>query len=284
MKVQSADGSQIGYDVRGEGPAVILVNGALGDRELDRKFKMLSGLTGALSSRFAVVNYDRRGRGESSEAGPFAVEREVEDIAALIDAVGGRAALVGFSSGGALALRAAAAGVGVQRAAVYEPPFMVERTDKIPAEDYAARMDELLAAGDGAGAVRHFMRGAIGLPAPLVAMMRLMPAWKGMVANAHTLPYDWAALGDHNMHGEPLRAAEFSSVEVPVLVAYGAKSPSRLQSGSRALAEVLPAGRACRLEGVGHRVKAEVLAPPLGEFLAERAPIRRGESPSRALA
>ncbi len=267
--VISRDGTKIAYDRYGEGPPVILVNGALGDRKLDRKFKLGNVLAGLLSPRLTVINYDRRGRGDSDEAGPFAVEREVEDIAALIDTVGGTAYLWGFSSGAALALRAAGAGIGVERLSVYEAPFMVDRNDKLPAADYAQRLDELIAAGDRGGAVREFTRRAMGVPAPIVAFMRLMPMWELLEANAHTLPYDWAALGAHNMKGDPLRPAEWASVSVRTLVTYGAKSPSNLQKGSRALAEVLPNAELRALQGMNHNLKVKVLAPVLAEFFAQ---------------
>jgi pimeloyl-ACP methyl ester carboxylesterase len=266
-KVTSADGTTIAYDRSGDGPVVILVNGALGDRRLDRRVKLMSGLARLLSRNFTLINYDRRGRGDSDEAGPFSVEREIEDIAALTAANGGTAALFGFSSGGALALRAAGAGIGVERVAVYEAPFMVDRTDKRPPADYGRRLDELVAAGDRSGAVKHFMRNAMGMPAPAVAVMRLMPMWKDMTATAHTLPYDWAALGEHNMRGEPLRRSEWASITMPALVVYGGKSPSNLQKGSRALADVLPNARLEVLEGISHRLKVEVLAPVLAGFL-----------------
>lgn len=265
--VTSADGTRIAYDRYGDGPVVILVNGALGDRKLDRRVKLMTGLAEQLSPDYAVINYDRRGRGDSDEAGPFAVQREIEDIAALITAAGGSASLFGFSSGGALALRAAGAGIGAERVAVYEAPFMVDPADKRPAPDYGPRLDDLLAHGDRGGAVKHFMRNAMGIPAGIVAAMRLMPMWKDMEATAHTLPYDWAALGEHNMNGDPLRPAEWASVTVPALVVYGAKSPSNLQKGSRALAEVLPHAELRVLEGMGHRLKVKVLAPVLYEFL-----------------
>ena len=268
--VTSRDGTTIAYEQSGDGPVLILVNGALGDRKLDRRFKLMSGLAQPLSASHTVINYDRRGRGDSKEAGPFAVEREIEDIAALIAATGGHAALFGFSSGGALALRAAGAGIGVDRVAVYEAPFMVDRSDKRPPADYGRRLDELIAAGDRSGAVTHFNRNAMGMPAMLVAVMRLMPMWKDMTANAHTLAYDWAALGEHNMQGNALRPAEWASVTMPALVVYGAKSPTNLQKGSRALADVLPNAQLRVLDGMGHRLKVDVLAPVLAEFLAER--------------
>ena len=284
LTVTSRDGTTIAYEQSGSGPAVILVNGALGDRKLDRRFKLMTGLAELLSANYMVINYDRRGRGDSDEAGPFAVEHEIEDIAALIAAVGGSASLFGFSSGGALALRAAGAGIGVERVAVYEAPFMVDRSDKRPPADYGRRLDQLIAAGDRSGAVKHFNRNAMGIPAPVVAVMRLMPMWKDMTANAHTLAYDWAALGEHNMQGDPLRSAEWASVTVPALVVYGAKSPTNLQNGSRALAAVLPDARLRALDGMGHRLKVDVLAPVLGEFLAERnsSPEQGGSTPTSA--
>jgi pimeloyl-ACP methyl ester carboxylesterase len=211
--------------------------------------------------------YDRRGRGDSTEVKPFALEREIEDVAALIEAEGGLASLWGWSSGGALALRAAGAGIGVVRLSVYEVPFIVEPA-KRPTPDYGERLDELLAADDRSGAVKHFMRNAIGIPAPFVALMQLMPTWRRMNAVAHTLRYDWAALGANSMYGAPLRAEEWASVTVPTLVVSGAKSPAELRKGSRALAEVLPNAELRELEGVSHNVDMKMLAPVLAQFLA----------------
>jgi pimeloyl-ACP methyl ester carboxylesterase len=168
---------------------------------------------------------------------PYALEREIEDIQALIEAEGGAASLWGWFS-------------------VYEVPFMVTPDAKRPTPDYGERLDELVAAGDRNGAVKHFMRNSVGIPAPIVALMRLTPMWKGLRATAHTLPYDWAALGEHTMYGAPLSAEERSSVTVPTLVAYGAKSPAVLREGSRALAAVLPNAELRELEGVSHNVRA----------------------------
>jgi pimeloyl-ACP methyl ester carboxylesterase len=262
--VTSRDGTRIAYDRHGSGPTVILVAGALGYR----KFSKMDELAKLLAERFTVINYDRRGRGDSTEVKPFALEREIEDIAVLIEAEGGSASLWGWSSGGALALRAAAAGIGVERVSVYEVPFMVTPEAKRPTRDYGERLDELVAAGDRDGAVKHFMRNAIGIPAPFVALMRLMPMWKGMKATAHTLPYDWAALGEHTMYGAPLDPSEWAPVTAPALVVYGANSPAVLQEGSRALAEVLPNAELRKLEGVSHNVKMDVLAPVLADFFA----------------
>jgi pimeloyl-ACP methyl ester carboxylesterase len=277
--VTSKDGSRIAYDRFGSGPPVILVGGALGYR----RFNKMEQLARLLAESCTVVNYDRRGRGDSTEAGPFAVEREIEDIEALIEAEGGSASLWGWSSGGALALRAAGAGLGVERVSVYEVPFMVTPGAKRPTRDYGERLDQLVAAGERSGAVKHFMRNAIGIPAPFVALMPLMPMWKGIKATAHTLPYDWTALGEHTMYGAALDAREWASVTVPAQVVHGAKSPAVLQEGSRALAEVLPNATLRELEGVSHNVKMNVLAPVLaGFFTGESEDVRAAEPRSAA--
>jgi pimeloyl-ACP methyl ester carboxylesterase len=270
--VRSTDGSRIAYDRYGEGPVVILVSGALGYR----KFKKMEELARLLSERCTVINYDRRGRGDSTEVKPFSLEREIEDIQALIETEGGSASLWGWSSGGALALRAAGAGIGVERLSVYEVPFMVTPGAERPTPDYGERLEELVAAGDRNGAVRHFMRNAMGIPAPLVALMRLTPMWKGLKATAHTLPYDWAALGKHTMYGAPLEPEEWASVTMPTLVVYGVKSPAVLKEGSRALAEVLPNAELRELEGIGHNIKMDVLAPVLAEFFAGETRLEAG--------
>jgi pimeloyl-ACP methyl ester carboxylesterase len=265
--VTSKDGSRIAYDRYGSGPAVILVGGALGYR----KFKKLEELAKLLAEHCTVINYDRRGRGDSTEVKPYALEREIEDLAAIIEAEGRSVSLWGWSSGGALALRAAAAGIGVERVSVYEVPFMVTPDAKRPTPDYGERLGQLVAAADRSGAVKHFMRNAIGIPAPLVALMRLMPMWKGLKATAHTLPYDWAALGEHTMYGAPLNPEEWASVTAPTLVAYGAKSPAVLQEGSRALAGLLPNAELRELKGLSHNVKMTVLAPVIADYFTSPA-------------
>lgn len=263
--VTSNDGTRIAYDRYGAGPAVILVGGAL----TQRKFKKMRKIAEALSDRFTVINYDRRGRGDSGNVEPFALEREIEDIAALIEAVGGRASLWGWSSGGALALRAAGAGIGVERVVAYEAPFMVDPESKVPTAGYTERLEELLAADDRAGLVTHFMRNGIGVPAPFVALMRLMPMWKDLESTAHTLPYDWAAMGAHNMCHKPLDPAEWASVTPPTLIAYGSKSPSNLKYGSQAIAEALPNAELRELEGQTHNISIDALVPLLTEFFSE---------------
>ena len=263
--VTSADGSTIAYDRSGEGPVVILVGGALSYR----KFSKMEEIAAALAEHCTVINYDRRGRGDSTENGTYALEREIEDLAAIIDAEGGRASLWGWSSGGALALRAAAAGIGVERVSVYEVPFMVQPGLSRPTRDYGERIDELLAAGDRNGLVKHFMRNAVGIPAPFVALMRVSPMWKDLRSTAHTLGHDWAALGAHTMYGAPLDPQEWADVTMPALVIYGGKSQEPLREGSKALGAVLPNAELHEIPGARHNIKTSVVVPLIAKFFVE---------------
>jgi pimeloyl-ACP methyl ester carboxylesterase len=262
--VTSADGTRIAYDRHGEGPAVILVTGAMGYR----KFKKFEQIATALSEHCTLINYDRRGRGDSGEAGPVSVQHEIDDIAALIDAVGGRASLWGWSSGGAVALRAAAADIGVEKLVVYETPFKTDPDAKYPADDYGERLDQIVTGGNPMRAAKHFMRNGIGMPGPLVAVMTLTPMFRTFAANGLTLTFDYAALGDHNMHGRPLRADEWASVTCPTLVVYGGRTYPVLEHASKALAEVLPNATLLELPGQSHNVSPSAIVPVLARFVA----------------
>lgn len=261
--VVSKDGTRIGYDVTGEGPALILVDGALCYRE--------SGPNGALAtelaSEFTVYTYDRRGRGESTDTAPYDVQREVEDLAALIEAAGGSASVYGISSGAALALEAARVGLPIEKLALYEAPFVVDHSRKLAGADYAERMDRLVAEGKRGDAVKQFMREGVGLPGVMVAMMRLMPAWKTMTGIAHTLPYDTALTVD-KQRGEALPADDWAGLDLPTLVIAGSKSPAWMQNGMRALAEAVPGASHHTLPGQTHIVKAPALAPVLRDFFS----------------
>ncbi len=261
-RVTSADGTRIAYDRYGQGPAVILVNGALGYR----KFKTMEQIAAGLAEHCTVINYDRRGRGDSGPAGPASVEREVEDLAALIGAVGGRATLWGYSSGSAVALRAAAAGLPVKKLVLYEAPFKTDPTAKFPRDDYAAQLERLIAADDRMGAAKLFLRN-VGMPGPVVSVMALVPMFKRFGANGHTLMFDYLALGDENMHGSPLRAEEWASVTCPTLVVYGSKTYASLKHASRSLADVLPNATLYELPGQKHAVKPAAITPVIAEFV-----------------
>ncbi|MFH9606668.1 alpha/beta fold hydrolase [Streptomyces sp. NPDC017448] len=251
--VVSADGTEIAYERSGSGPAVVLVASALADRSDTVKLAAL------LAEHFTVVNYDRRGRGASGDADAYAVDREIEDIAVLVDRLGGSASLFGSSSGAVLALRAVAAGVKVDRLALYEPPFVVAKGDAGPPPDLAEQVGALLAQGRDGEAVKYFMTKVQGMPGIAVSFMKLMPKiWKNLVGLARTLPYDIAVMGD-TQRGRPLDEGEWKGVDVPTLVLTGGKSPAAFQRAAGALAGILPKADHRTLPGLNHG--AVVMAP-----------------------
>ncbi len=261
----SKDGTPIAYDRVGEGPPVILVAGALGVRS----HPMFARLAALLAPRFSVIDYDRRGRGDSGDAAPYAVEREIEDIEALIDEVGGSAFLYGISSGAALALEAAnALPTKVRELALYEPPFIVDDSRPPLPKDYVPRLSQLVAEGRRGEAVALFMR-VVGVPEEVISQMRAMPMWPGMEQLAHTLAYDGTIMGD-TMSGKPLPPNRWTAVTMPALVMVGGASEAFLHSGARALAGILPNAELRTVEGQTHEVAAEALAPVLVAFFDGR--------------
>lgn len=190
-KILSSDGVAIAYDRVGQGPPLILVGGAFSYRA----FPGLVELAELLSQHFTVINYDRRGRGDSGDTTPYAVEREVDDLDALIRHVGGAASVWGLSSGAVLALRAAAHGLAINRLALYEPPFVVGDSRRPPA-DHQAQLTRLVAAGRRSAAAKYFMRRVSGVPAVFMVGLPFLPLWSRFKAVAHTLPYDAAVMGD----------------------------------------------------------------------------------------
>ncbi|MEV7092450.1 alpha/beta hydrolase [Amycolatopsis sp. NPDC051045] len=256
----SADGTKIAYTRAGSGPALVLVDGAMCYRGSSPN----DALAKELAPHFTVYTYDRRGRGESADTGPYAVGREVEDLAALVKEAGGEAFLFGISSGAALALEAVNQGLPVPKLAVYEPPFVVDDTrPRVPA-DYAARLDEALEEGKRGKAVKMFMTEGVGLSGATVAMMRIMPFWAKLKRVAHTIPYDTAMVIEHQS-GRPLPAA-WPEVKVPALTIDGGRSPDWMRNGVASLAKVLPSAEYRTLPDQTHIVKAPALAPVLTEF------------------
>ncbi|WP_410616090.1 alpha/beta fold hydrolase [Amycolatopsis sp. lyj-109] len=255
----SADGTRIAYTRAGSGPALVLVDGALCYRGSSPN----DALAKELATHFTVYTYDRRGRGESGDAGPYEVRREVEDLAAVVKEAGGEAFLFGISSGVALALEAAPR-LAVRKLALYEPPFIVDGTRRRVPEDYVARLDQALKEGKRGKAVKMFMTEGVGLGGVMVAMMRIMPFWPKLKRVAHTIPYDTAMVIDHQA-GEPLPAA-WPEVKIPALVIDGGRSPDWMRNGVASLAKVLPSAEYRTLPGQTHIVKAAALAPVLKEF------------------
>lgn len=253
-KTISADGTSIAYQIHGEGPVVILVSGAMSTGGT------VAPLAVALSDGFRVVVYDRRGRGESGDRQPYAVEREVEDLAALIEAVGGEAALYGTSSGGALVLHAAASGLAVRQVAVYEVPFAVYEGGAKERAEYTERLTEALAQGRRGDAVELFLR-LTGMAEQMIQGARQSPMWPGMETIAPSLAYDDAVMGDGLVPRDRL-----ASIGVPVLAVAGSASPAWMREAARAVAETVPGGSYRSLEGQTHMVEPDVLAPVLAEF------------------
>jgi len=258
--VRSADGTEIAFERRGAGPPLVLVGGALNDR------RSPATLASRLAARFTVVTYDRRGRGDSGDAAPYAVEREVEDLEALVDAAaGGSAFAFGHSSGAVLVLRAAERTSALTRLALYEPPFILDGSRPPVPDDYVRHLDELVATGRRGDAVAYFLETGVELPAAMVARMREAPFWSGAEALAHTLPYDGRIMGEH-LSGRPFPPDAWSAVAAPALVMDGGDSPPWQRSAARALADALPNAKRVTLEGQTHEVADEALTPELERF------------------
>jgi pimeloyl-ACP methyl ester carboxylesterase len=218
----------------------------------------MGALADALAGDFAVFTYDRRGRGESSDTQPYAVEREVEDLAAVIKEAGGSAFVHGFSSGAVLALHAAANGLAITKATLLEPPIELNG-EPAGATDLPRELRELVAAGRRGDAVEHFNK-AIGVPEEMVAGMRAQPFWPKLESIAHTLAYDLEITGS-------FPAQRVRDVRIPVLVVDSAKSDVRLHTWAEELARALPNAEHRRLQGDWHGVAAKDLAPVLRRFL-----------------
>ena len=256
-KVTSKDGTKIAYNPLGTGQPLILVDGAL----CSRAFGPMPGLAPRLADHFTVYLYDRRGRNESGDTQPYSVQREVEDLAALIAAAGGSACVYGISSGAGLALEAAASGLNIHKLVVYEPPYVVDPKDRRPPADSPAQVNALIAAGRRGDAVEFFMTQMVGMPAEAVAPMRGSPVWPALEAVAHTVAYDASVMGEWSFP-----AARLSAIRVPTLAAYGGASPDMMRKSIEAIARTLPNARSTVLPGQTHEVAAEAIAPVLIEF------------------
>jgi pimeloyl-ACP methyl ester carboxylesterase len=257
-KVTSKDGTAIVFDKAGQGQPVVVVGGILGDRSQQ------APLAALLSEHFIVFNYDRRGHGESGFTPPYAVEREIEDLDAIIDAAGGEAYVYGTSGCGVLALYAAAAGLApkIKKLAIWEPPFIVDDSRPPVPQDYAAQLATLLAAGRRGDMVELFMTQAVGMPVEFVAGMRQAPWWPAQEAMAHTLIYNAEIMGSFSLPKERV-----ASVTVPTLVIDGGTTPW-LSHTAQAVADALPNGQRRTLQGQPHNVAPEAIAPVLREFFA----------------
>jgi pimeloyl-ACP methyl ester carboxylesterase len=256
-KVISNDGTEIAYDKRGAGSAVVLVDGAL----CYRSFGPMPHLAELLAPHFAVYNYDRRGRGDSGDTQPYNLAREIEDIEALINEAGGSAFVFGTSSGACVALEAALRlGNKIKKLAMYEPPYNSEQVVQQAWKEYRKDLAELLTANRRGDAAALFMK-SVGTPDDQIDGMRQAPIWPMFEAVAPTLAYDAAALGDDR--STPTKRA--SKVATPSLVMNGTVIPFMLDT-AQTLANAMPQAQHRTLEGQSHDVNLEVLAPVLVEF------------------
>jgi pimeloyl-ACP methyl ester carboxylesterase len=252
--VTSSDGTTIAYDRLGDGPPVVLVCGGSTDRMAN------TGLAAELAGHHTVYNFDRRGRGDSGDTPPYAIEREIEDIKAVIEAAGGSANLYGTSSGAALAMHAAAGGAPVIRLAMWEPPYNVNGRPDLP-DDTASIYRELVSSGRRGDAAEYFMAKVVGMPPEFVAGARQAPWWAQQEAIAHTLAYDATVMGDYTL---PTDIAK--SVPVPTLIIVGGASFGFMQETANALATLIPNAQVATIEGQQHNVDPTALAPVLTRF------------------
>ncbi|MFC4010864.1 alpha/beta fold hydrolase [Nonomuraea purpurea] len=257
--VFSADGTTIAYEQQGSGPAVVLVGGAFMTRGDS------AALASLLTERFTVITYDRRGRGDSGDNAVYDVQREVEDLNALIERAGGEAMVFGMSSGAVLALEATARGSAVTRLALYEPPFVTDASRPPLPADYVDHLEALVEQEAYGDAVAYFMTAAVGMPAEAVEGMRQAPFWTGMEAIARTLPYDGRVMGA-GMSGRPLPADRWQSVKVPVLVGSGDAGAPHMLTGARELAALADNFALHIFPGQEHNIDPGILAPVLTGF------------------
>ncbi|MDN4646409.1 alpha/beta fold hydrolase [Arthrobacter sp. PsM3] len=247
----SADGTKIAFERTGEGPALIIIGGALNSR------RSADMLVARLAPHFTVYAYDRRGRGESSDTLPYSPGREVEDLKALIAAAGDSAYAYGHSSGAILTLEAAAAGAAISKLAVYEPPYLTGHASEEPWENFRDRVQAALNEGDREGAVELFIRHT---GSDFDEGIKTMPWWPALLSVAHTLPYDLTLTSDGTV---PER---LSNIQVPALGIYGGASPSWAGTAINAVAAAVPGMKKVQLEGQNHGVSDKAVAPVLIEF------------------
>ena len=261
-EVRSKDGTAIAFERLGDGQPVIVVGGATCDRAMTRQ------LAERLAQHFTVINYDRRGRDDSGDTVPYAVEREIEDLGALIAKAGGTASVYGHSSGAGLVLHAAAHGLPIAKLVLHEPPYVPDGDDERRiSREYAENLRTILAEGRRGDAVELFMT-TVGMTQEMVDQMRHDPTWAGLEAIAPTIAYDSEVMGDSS-RGGTVPVNLIGRVTPPTLVLCGGASPAWLIDIGRQIADVLPNGQHSVLEGQEHVVAPELLVPVVAEFFAD---------------
>jgi pimeloyl-ACP methyl ester carboxylesterase len=252
--VVSHDGTTIAFDRSGDGPPVVIVGAGPTDRSANAPVAEL------LAARFTVVNYDRRARGDSGDTPPFSVDREYEDLAAVIDAAGGQAMLYGTSGGAVIALEAAARGLAVTKLGLWEPIYFLDDEARRPPVDYHDQVAAVVAAGRPGEAVELFFTQAVGMPDEFVAQLRQAPMWPAMARLGQAVVYDAQVMGDFRVPVERL-----AKVDVPTLVVDGG-TIAWISRTADAVAGIVPGAKRRTLPGQPHNVDAAAIAPVLTEF------------------
>jgi pimeloyl-ACP methyl ester carboxylesterase len=253
----STDGTRIAFSREGSGPTIVLVDGAMCYRE----FGPAKPFTDELKGDFTVVSYDRRGRGESGDSSTYDVKLEIDDLTAVLDAVGGTPSVLGFSSGAGLAYRTAASGARIAKLAGYEAPWVGVRGGR----DYVADLDRLNEQGRGDKMVDYFMTKMIGAPFFMPIMFRFMGEnWKKLKAVGHTIRYDARVMGGDF----EVPTAELAKITVPTLVVWGSKAAKEMVAGNQKVADTIPGAAHRILDGQTHNVAPAALGPVLKEFFA----------------
>jgi pimeloyl-ACP methyl ester carboxylesterase len=261
MKYETAtskDGTKIAYDKIGHGPVVILVLGALNSRKSGAKLAKL------LAPNFTVISYDRRGRGNSTDTAPYTPQREVEDVAAIIDGIGEPAYLYGHSSGAAIVLESAIRlRKKIKRLAIYEAPYSIDKDAIKASKEYDKQLKKVLASGRKGDAVALFVRN-VGVSEKQIQAMKRMPMWKGLEALAPTLAYDSAVLGE----GHSLPTSRLKRITTPTLIMHGGKGAPSMRDAAEAISKAVPKAQLRTLAGQTHGVSPKVMAPILVEFFS----------------
>ncbi len=252
---KSKDGTTIAFQRSGTGPPLVLVVGAFCTRTTT------VDLTPLLAPNFTVFEYDRRGRGDSDDKTPYAVDREIEDLRAVITEAGGQTYVYGHSSGAALAVQAAAAGVPMTKLVAYEPPYATTEDDRRSGTAMLASIRQAVTDGrTGDAAIMHL--SGSGMPANVIDMIKNSPGWADMIAVAHTLPYDWA------ITTRGVEPDKFARITVPTLVLTGGDSSPYLHAGAAATAAAIPDAKLDTIAGQGHVAARDVIAPILQSWFS----------------
>lgn len=262
-KIISKDGTQIAYDKTGQGPALVLVDGAFCFRE----YGVTPKLVPLLSNYFTVFSYDRRGRGESTDTKPYSVDREIEDLKTVVEATKEIPFVYGISSGAALLLKSVDKGLIIKKIALFEPPYIVVNSnDMAPPKDAETELVNLTNKGLKGDAVKYFMTKVMGMPTIITFLLKLFgrSLWKTNESVAHTLSYDVALMGNYSVPKEIT-----SRINVPTVVIGGERSPKNILNAVRAVGQSIPNSKVVLLKGQSHNVSMNVLAPVLIEFFKQ---------------